>query len=355
MENNSVENEFLRNIGMMLTYKCTIACPHCIVEAGPHRKEEIQLEFAKNWIEQVSGYRKGYIKGLALTGGEPFYNVRNLKDISEFGRRSGLIVSVVTNAFWASTKESALSTLSNLPAIRLLSFSTDVYHQKSIPFDNIINAVSVAKKLRRPYNVAVCTDNEDSPGYKRIIRKLEEMGEKDHVRVSVTYPAGRAKKNQQKFNYYVESDPQTSACSSASSPVIFPDGNVMACIGPLLTLPPTHPMFLGSLHRESLSDILDRAELNPILHIIRAWGPYRLVSLLKENRLDEFLPQKYIHNCICDVCYKLLSNQQVLNALMKILKEEQILKNIAYARLYYFRETTMAEYFHLDKIAEGGP
>lgn len=52
----------------MLTYKCTIACPHCIVEAGPHRKEEMRLDEALDWIKQAKAYRNGHIIGLALTG-----------------------------------------------------------------------------------------------------------------------------------------------------------------------------------------------------------------------------------------------------------------------------------------------
>jgi len=41
-----LELPFLSNIGLMLTYHCTTACPHCVVEAGPHRKEEMSLKQA---------------------------------------------------------------------------------------------------------------------------------------------------------------------------------------------------------------------------------------------------------------------------------------------------------------------
>ena len=72
MDINSPELPFLSNIGFMLTYKCTIACSHCIVKAGPHRKEEMRLEHSLAWIEQARSYRDGHIKGLALTGGEDY-------------------------------------------------------------------------------------------------------------------------------------------------------------------------------------------------------------------------------------------------------------------------------------------
>jgi MoaA/NifB/PqqE/SkfB family radical SAM enzyme len=342
------ELPFLSNIGFMLTYKCTIACPHCIVEAGPHRKEEIHLDHCLALIKQARAYRNGHIKGLALTGGEPFYNVANLAQISAYGGSLGFIVSAVTNAFWASSRNVALSILSKLPAIQMLSISTDVYHQKSIPFDYIKNAVWAAQELGRLYNLAVCTDNEEDQQYRKIINDLKTIVEDDRIRVSITFPVGRAQKRVRNFIYRTSPDPTISACSMASSPVIFPNGKVIACIGPLLTLPAKHPMFLGNLRQEALSEILDRSELNPLLHTIRVWGPQKLVSLLRQHGLDALLPTEYICDCICDVCYKLLSDEQIVDALERILRNEQIKQTIAYARLYYLNETTMAELYHLN-------
>ena len=79
------ETPFLKNIGIVMTYKCQIACPHCIVKAGPHRTEEVSMENALDWIEQISSYRDGYIRVLSLTGGEPFYDMDKIRQISSFG------------------------------------------------------------------------------------------------------------------------------------------------------------------------------------------------------------------------------------------------------------------------------
>ncbi len=219
MDTNPPELPFLGNIGFMLTYKCTIACPHCIVEAGPHRKEEMPLDRALAWIEQASTYRGRHIKGLALTGGEPFYSLENLARISAHGQALGFIVSVVTNAFWASTQDVALSVLSKVPAIQMISISTDVYHQRSIRFDYIKNAVWAARELGRLYNIAVCTDNEEDPEYRRIVKDLEAIGEADKIRVSITFPVGRAQKQARHFNYRTAPEPTVSACSTASSSI----------------------------------------------------------------------------------------------------------------------------------------
>lgn len=352
MDTNPPELPFLSNIGFMLTYKCTIACPHCIVEAGPHRQEEMALESVLTWIDQARAYRRGLIKGLALTGGEPFYNLANLARISSHGQALGFIVSVVTNAFWAATRDQALQTLARLPALHMVSISTDVHHQRFIPLAYIKNAVWAAKELGRLYNIAVCTDNEADPGYLKTLDEIQAMGESDAIRVSITFPAGRAQKHAHRFNYLTALEPTVSACSMASSPVVFPDGKVIACIGPLLTLPPAHPLHLGNLYQESLSDILDRAEINPILHTIRVWGPHKLVELLKQHGLTAMLPENYLQNCVCDACYKLLSDSRIIAALENILQDEEIKHTIAYGRLYYLHETAMAALFQL---GETGP
>lgn len=348
MNSNISEIPFLKNIGFMLTYKCSVACPHCIVEAGPHRKEEIQLDEATDWIKQANEYRDGYIKGIALTGGEPFLNIDSLEYISTVANKFSFTVSVVTNAFWAVSKNTARNLLAKLPAIKLISISTDVYHQKVIPFGNIENAIWAAKEIGLLYNVAVCTDNEEDENYKKTINDLLKIIERDKIKTSITLPVGRALKRSKYFKYRISPEPTISACSMGSTPIIFPDGKVIACIGPVIALSQSHPLFLGNLRNNTLSEIFDKAETNLILHAIRIWGPKKLISLIKELGQNALLPKEYIAESICDACYKLMSNEKIVDLLNTLSKDEQLKQKIAYARIYYLNETKMAELYHLD-------
>lgn len=347
MENKPTDIPFLSNIGLMLTYKCSVACPHCIVEAGPHRKEIMSIENSFKWSLEASVYRSRHIKGLALTGGEPFFDMENLKIISEHGRKLGFVISAVTNAFWASTKERALEVLLQVPAIQMISLSTDVYHLKSIPFDNIKNGIWAAKQLRILYNIAVCTDSEEDTQYKRIIEDILKITDNDNIRTAITFPVGRAEKHIKRFNYRVSSEPTIAACTMAGSPVIFPEGKVMGCIGPVMKLSSSHPLVLGSLHNESLSEILDRAESNTILHAIRVWGPHIIVSILQDHGLGDLIPKEYIADCTCDICYKLFTNDKVLDFLRAFSEDKEFKQKIAFARMYYLSESRMAELLSL--------
>jgi MoaA/NifB/PqqE/SkfB family radical SAM enzyme len=341
MTEKLAEMPFLRNIGLLMTYKCQVACPHCIIEAGPHRKEQVRLDDAFQWIRQAAGYRDGYIRVLSLTGGEPFYDLAHLKSISDFGAACGLFVSAVTNAFWALTEKAAIEILRELDALKMLQISTDVYHQVSIPFERVKNAVYAAKACGVPYTVAVCTENTKDRGYLQVLDQLREITEKESIFTAITFQAGRAVKNH--LQYQTSEVPPVSACSAGSSPIVFPDGRVIACIGPVIDLPSAHPLVLGDLREESLSEILDRAERNPILHAIRIWGPRRLISMAKDAGLGPYLPQTYVEGSVCHACYELMAESRIVGFMAELAQDFEFQRRVAYARVYYLREPQMVE------------
>ena len=342
MEDQGFEDiPFLSNVGMMLTYKCTIACSHCIVKAGPNRKEEMLLEDAFRWIDELRSYRNGYIRGISLTGGEPFYNVENLAAISSYAANRRFVVSVVSNAYWAETREEALRVLSRCSSIQMLSVSADVGHQAFIPLANVRNAIWAAKKRGILYDIAVATPSEEDVEYLRLRDELLDFVDEDQIHVTVTLPVGRASETMDDGQLVLSSEPSKAACSMASYPIIFPNGNVIACIGPPITLPAGHPLFLGNLKKESLSALFDRSETNIILHAIRTFGPRVLVNLLLESRYAHLLPRQYVEDATCDVCFRLFSSRHIVEALTSLIADPEFINNVAYGRNYFLGEKEM--------------
>jgi organic radical activating enzyme len=327
----------------MLTYKCTISCPHCIVEAGPKRRKEMGLEEALDWIRQVSSYRNQYILSLGLTGGEPFYDLNRLEVISNHARHLGLFVTTVTNAFWAPTRERALEVMQRMKGIQLISLSTDAEHLKLIPIENIKNAAWAARETGHLYDLAICTDSKTDPFFLQLLEELRASGEEEHIKVTVTAPVGRAQNLKGRLNFAMESLPAGGGCDLASSPLVFPNGKVIGCTGAFVALPPTHPMLLGDLRQESLETILDRSESNPYVHAMRLWGPYGLSSILREHGFGNLLPKEYIKDCPCDACFKIFTNRQLVKALDAIMCNDEMLKLIAYGRAVYLDEPAMAQ------------
>jgi organic radical activating enzyme len=344
IENQTDDVPFLSNVGIMMTYKCTIACPHCIVQAGPSRTEEMALESTLAWLDQIKAYRNGFVCGISLTGGEPFYNLEHLIKVADYSRKLGFITTVVSNAYWATSKQVALSVLSKCDSIQMISISTDLSHQKFIPLEYVKNAIWAAKKLKKLYNIAVATESENSPEYLNLVDDILDFADVDSINTSIILPVGRAEKeiDPNLFNY--SSTPGESACPMASFPIIFPNGKVIACIGPPITLPKTNPLYLGNLNDETLSDIFDRAEKNYILHAIRTYGPKVLVNLLQKAGYEHLLPKRYIEEAICDVCYKLLSNNEINDVLHKLIENDSDFKlKVEYGRLYHMNESEMIQ------------
>jgi MoaA/NifB/PqqE/SkfB family radical SAM enzyme len=333
----------LKDAGLVMTYRCEVACPHCILEAGPHRTEDVSEADALDWIRQIADYGDQQIGALSLTGGEPFYNTDSLRRLSSFADGCGLFVSAVTNAYWASDKQRAVALLKELDGLKMLAISADEHHQLHIPFERVKNAVEAAEECGLPYAVVVCTESKAEPGYQRIIGQLGEITEPDRIATVITYPVGRALRRVDAAKYEREGEPARSPCPAASAPILLPDGRVNACIGPVITLTSPHPLALGSLREQSLQEILDAAEMNPILHTIRIWGPRKLVELAQEAGLGQLLPEQYVKDSVCHACYALMTNPGILEFLQELARDASYVEKVAYARVYYLEETRMAE------------
>jgi MoaA/NifB/PqqE/SkfB family radical SAM enzyme len=342
-EIKSTEIPFLGTVGMMLTFKCSIACPHCIVQAGPHRTEEMSLPQALQWVDDIAAYDEGCVKGISLTGGEPFYNRELARELCRRALQHGLIVSVVTNAFWAETREQALNVLSELKGLHLLSLSTDADHQLFIGIENIRNAIWAARKLGLQYNVAMTTEDEEDPTYKALVDNLLDIVEPENIQSTITIPAGRSVlgKNARAWTYSPE--PSPAACSMASYPILFPNGDVIACIGPPITFKKPHPLYLGNLNEESLKSIFDRADGDALLHAIRVFGPAELLAALNSDPAYPPIRNEYIAELPCDVCIKLFSDPAIVARLAALNNDADFREKVAYGRFYYLSEDAMAK------------
>jgi organic radical activating enzyme len=347
MARNSEEPQFLRNIGMVMTFKCQVACPHCVIGAGPNRKEEMRIEDLSSWIRQASAYRNGHILAVGLTGGEPFYNLQKLRTVVDLTVSNGMLPTAVTNAFWAESREKAMEVLNFLPGLHVISVSADAYHQAQIPFENVKNAVLAARELGRICEVAVCTEDERDSEYLNLLQRLRAFIEEDAISTNVTFPGGRALARMDTFRYQMTPEGPNAACGAASTPTIFPDGRVFACVGSVIDLHSAHPLLLGNLHDTPLAEILDAAERSAILHFLRLWGPGRLLALLKNEGCTAKLPVLFVKNGLCNLCYALMSDPDLCALMTKMLNERHILEKIAYARMFYFDEVEMVEDMHL--------
>ncbi len=334
---------FLRDIGLVTTLHCQACCPHCIVRAGPKRTERITPDEAGSWLGQIAEYRDGHILAVALTGGEPFSDLEHLRVISRQAASRGLLVTAVTNAYWATSEAEALRILEDLPEIQILTFSTDVYHQRTIPLSNVENAVLAAQRLGRRYVVALCTRGENDSETDEIERQVERFTLPETINRAHIFPVGRARGIRNLLSYSYSDKPPDAACAMAHSPVIFPDGRVLACFGPIVGVASNHPLMLGNLNQDPLATILDRAEENAVLHAIRLWGPQELIQRMRDAGLESHIPDRYVSKSVCCACFDVLTEPTLVEFLERLGEDADFRREVAFGRVYYLNETRMAE------------
>jgi MoaA/NifB/PqqE/SkfB family radical SAM enzyme len=315
-----------------------------VVEAGPHRTEEINIDEACNWIDQIAKYRNGYIRAISLTGGEPFYCYEKLIAIARHGAELGMIITTITNGFWAKSLSAATRTLQKVEGLKMIGISADPHHQNFIPFERVKNAILAAKKCNIPYKIIVTSENDNYQESVDFLARIEEISPKENIQHVNTFPAGRASNTIKISQDFTSEVPCQGQCEAAGAPVIFPDGRIIACIGALVALKCQHPLDLGNIRNNSLADILDKSEGNPILHGLRIWGPERLVSIVKGTFGDSIFSERFIKDVICDPCYKIMSNRKLMAFVEQLANDPEYIRTVAYGRYYHLNEIEMLDY-----------
>ena len=86
-------------------------------------------EEALSYVEQAA--RIPGIRGISVTGGEPFVEYELLHSVISTARQNGLRSRVVTNGYWAATPQRALKKLKRLVDAGLteISLSSDALHE----------------------------------------------------------------------------------------------------------------------------------------------------------------------------------------------------------------------------------
>jgi hypothetical protein len=183
------------NAGLMLTYWCPARCDCCYVCAGPRPaalNHEMTAEFA---IECWQGIRKlaGDAGQIHLTGGEPFGDYPRLKKILQLACAKNLagLQKIETNAYWCTDPQIVRSRLIELKSLGLtkLQVSTDIYHQRYVPFERVRLAITIATEIlgeqavrirwRDFYENPILTDDfEDYKRHEAIANELKKRPER---------------------------------------------------------------------------------------------------------------------------------------------------------------------------------
>ena len=137
----------LTGVHFLLTYTCLYECDHCFLHCGPSAEGTFSIEQLRDVFEQMDAL--GTIDNVYFEGGEPFLYYPLLVEGVRMAKNRGLTVGLVTNAYWATTEESAklwLAPLKDL-GIDYISVSDDEFHSGDQTQTPAQRAAAAAKSL----------------------------------------------------------------------------------------------------------------------------------------------------------------------------------------------------------------
>ncbi|MEM1607136.1 MAG: radical SAM protein [Candidatus Bathyarchaeia archaeon] len=147
--------------GILLTYKCTNECRHCMYACSPKwRSDWIDLKIAEKILETLSKlfeeyYPEGFSQvgvniGLHFTGGEPFLNFDLLLSLVEAASSYGMpSIFVETNCFWCINDDVTEEKLTKLKRAGLdgILISANPFVVEQTPFERIERAARISRRI----------------------------------------------------------------------------------------------------------------------------------------------------------------------------------------------------------------
>lgn len=139
----------LKGVHLLLTYQCNLECEHCFVWGSPRQAGTMGLEQVREILRQSEAL--GTVEWIYFEGGEPFLYYPILCTAVREAAALGFEVGIVSNGYWATSREDALEWLRPLSGlVQDLSVSSDRYHRLEAGYDPAENACQAADELGIP-------------------------------------------------------------------------------------------------------------------------------------------------------------------------------------------------------------
>lgn len=306
------------NIAMELSRKCNLQCPHCITGANSRIKERLSYSRISSYLTQI----KTVSNGVSFTGGEPFIFLDRLKFAVREATRVGLKKGIVTNAFWANSQKKAeyiLGDIKKYGEIDQLNISTDRFHERFIPFSNVVNAARACKKLKintkiRIFHIGFSKDVQYRAVslIKRRLKKAWGKVIEIHSQPLIVFDGMKVDKRQIGVRYSSRL-PVKNSCFALRTIFIACNGDVYPCCAGLFQVRYKEAVILGNINERPLKDILDEAKESFLPNFLSKFGAQGLVRLIRpiNNQLSRDLLNNIQNNDGCHLCARLFSSQGV--------------------------------------------
>jgi pyruvate-formate lyase-activating enzyme len=274
-----------KNVAVSVTNACPLECKHCITNSTP-RSDRALPNFETILTKFLARDDLGAVS-VTMTGGEPFYDLDQLKQLGKLAFNQGLSVGAITSAFWAKSVPRANMILDQLAGLTLLTLSTDVHHTDFVPREFVKNAYVAGKARGIRTHIRVCVQLPYTEGDKEILDYVRTFCDEEEVEIQQVIPYGKSSQHEEFHKQEFTRQPHCPALG----PHLLNNGEIIPCCNSIVPLRGKHPLYIG----DSLDETpLSKSILDNILFVtLKVWG----VDSIAECLYGEIGQQS-----ACDVC-----------------------------------------------------
>ena len=329
----------LKTVGLALTLQCNFHCSHCITESSPQETDKMDID-VKIVLEDSS------LENICFTGGESLLCEEMLIDCISEARSKGLIVSLVTNGFWAKDEVSVKSILKKLShsGVSGVCISLDQFHLPFVEFENAIRVARTASEFGINHLIRVCATKNDK--FAEYLIDKNRFPEINFQRVRVLR-MGRAKKLPNSCFNFTRELPE-GCCTTVRSPIVLPNGLVQACCGPGINFKSRNPLNLGNWKEEELGTILRRSRTSPLVMFLYSLGPKLLYDSLMNYDVEASIKCRAKYSGICELCVDICNNTDILKTMESMFLHQEMKQKLIASQIYQQSHMFLKKQDYLD-------
>jgi hypothetical protein len=307
MADDGVQIPPLVSGGVMLSYRCSNTCRHCLYRCSPRMPDTwMSAETIERAMRMLADEPR--LSGVHLAGGEPTLRLNLLVAAIEMAGAFGVGLSYVeTNGHWCTSPELAEEGMrrmkeAGLPAVLV---SVSMFHNEFVPFRSTRNCVEAARKVFGHGSTCVYL-----PHLYALLAKMPDDGR--HTLEEFCSWAGIADKPEALAElYYVIPNGRAAtalAASFASRPAS--DFRGQTCFADLMSTSHFHidhhgDLFTGLCAGLAVATIDDPHPYideytQPIVRLLMAEGPLGLMAMAQSTHGYEQRERGYVSKC--DLC-----------------------------------------------------
>ena len=296
-------------MAILLTDKCTASCDVCGLSCSPKNNSVIDENLMLNAIQQAKEI--GNIIQIGFSGGEVFLFPELLKKGVNFAKKSGFRVTAVSNGFWGGKSDAELDELLKDLPLDLITFSCDLIHQKYIPYENIIRAVSACERhkintiisvgeMANEFSAGKFLDNTGTLKYQARFNFYKYI----RVGKAVNFPREKFLPDKNKIK----------CCNPHDSFTLRYDGEIFPCCSPAVF---NSCLSLGNIKNNSIKEILsngDKVKLCQLLMI-----PSEFMKIIDASVSKKILEPSDKELNSCEICQKIFNKQENFDKLHSLI------------------------------------